>query len=223
MPKVSATIDVSVLREGDHSLSKLGIQPFFIPTLQRWDLDPDQFISVAEQVLAVVEDVRRAGHPAQQPLGGDDCWTGPAQQDAEEYRKCVAAWWQEVLDFLLGIVDWVIQLVDWVLDAIRWLCGVLTWLAGWVTAFVTAAALILLATGVGAAALPVLGTIDAWAGAIAVLSFLLGIILRLLDYLVEWLQDLIRSGRDSLCGSVIPRTDPLDWDPDPLPLPTWPF
>ncbi len=224
MAKPSSTIDVGTLRRGDQALGMLGARPFFMPTLQKIDLDPEPLLQTLEVYRQAVATVRSVQGAIQTPVGGDGCWEGDGRDQADEYRKCVAAWWQQILDFLLGIVDWLVQLIDWILDALRWACQGLVWLAAWVAAAVTAIALILIATGVGAAALPILSTVFVWAGGIGVLAFILGIILKLLDYLIEWFQGLIRSGRDALCGGgVIPRTDNWDWDPAPLPLPTWPF
>lgn len=226
MARVSSTIDVGALQRGDQILGMVGIQPVLVPTLNKIDIDPDQLLQTLDVYRQAVEDVRAAGAAIDQPVGGEDCWEGEGQQQAEEYRECVAKWWQQILDFLLGIVDWLVQLIDWILDAVWLICQFLVWLAGWLAAIVTVIAIILIVTsaGIGAVLLPILKVVYAILGAVAALSFILGALLKLLDYLIEWLQDLIRKGRDALCGGgIIPRSDDFDWDPDPLPLPTWPF
>lgn len=224
MARISSTIDVGSLQRGDQFLGMLGVQPVFMPTLNKIDIDPEQLLQTVDTYRQAVEDVRAAGPAIHQPVGGEDCWQGDGQEQADDYRKCVAAWWQQILDFLLGIVDWLIQVIDRILDAVRLLCQLLVWAAAWVAAVAALIGLSLVATGVGAPVAAVMQTVFVIAGAVGVLSLIVAVLLKLLDYLIEWLQDLIRMGREALCGGgIIPRSDPFDWDPDPLPLPTWPF
>lgn len=221
MTTLSELVDMPLMQKTDRLLASIGIPAVCVPTVEKYDFDPEPLLELAESVSGIVSEVRNAAGALAEPLGGDDCWEGQARDQAEEYRQCVASWWQEILDFLLGIVDWLVQLIDYILEALNWICSWLFWLAGAIAAIIAAVVWI---AGALAVALPeAVAAVGVALGGIAAVAFIVGILTWILKKLFEWLLDLISQGRDSLCGGdVIPRTDPYRWNPLPS-TPTWPF
>lgn len=222
MTALSAQVDMGLMAKADSAMGILGLSPMFVDAIDQIDWDPEPAMAQLEALQQAVRTVESAEPAVATRVAEPDCWEGDAADQAEDYTDCVRTWWKAVLDFLLGIVDWIVQLIDWILDILLKLVEIITWLATWVTyiAFV-----LVLAAAVFpplAAAGPVLGKVFAWAGAIAAAGWLVGWIIKLLDWLVDRFQDLIRMGRDALCGSsVIPPTKPLDPDWGPLFPPDW--
>ncbi|MDR1430661.1 MAG: hypothetical protein LBI99_00890 [Propionibacteriaceae bacterium] len=204
----------------DSVLRSVGAPAFFVPTITKYDCDLESLLAIAESYSQLAEQISTAAEPLDEPMGGDDCWEGQGRDQADDYRECVRAWWQEVLDFLLAIIEWLVQIIDYILDLIwiilSWIDYILMWvdLILWVAALAVGAETVLMGTvAIGAVATAV--------AAIAAICLILGALLRLIDLLIEWLQDLIRSGRSSICGDgIIPS--PPEWDPGNN-LPDFPF
>ncbi|MDN5725391.1 MAG: hypothetical protein L0G99_05585, partial [Propionibacteriales bacterium] len=184
---------MDLMRRGDDGLALLGLPTMFLPTIEQCDFDVDSLIGALDVVSRAASRIGESGPPADGPLTDGDAWSGPAHRVAVDYFGCVSAWWQEVLDFLLGIVDWLVQVIDWLLDLLGLVCQILTWLATWVTAIAFVAIL-------GAAFIPPLAVIGdvaakvfAVSGVVAVASLVLGLLIQVLDWLIDRLQDLIRA------------------------------
>jgi len=202
----------------DRMLQAAGHERTFVPILDQWDFDTDELSRIAEEVRTASTTLRSGEELVSSVhLAREDCWEGETADSAEAWGQCVASWWQQILDFLLGIVDWLVQLVDYLLDILYWIAGMLNWALQWVAAVLSVIGLFGLPEGWGL----VVEAIALVVEMVALASLLVAVIFRLVDPLVEWEQDLIRSGRDALCGGgVIPRSK--DWDPGTFPI-GWPF
>ena len=220
MTSLSQLLDMSAMQAADDTLGKFGIPAVCVPLVNKYDFDPDHLYSTLETVNSIVAEVRTAAGALTEPIGGDDCWEGQGRDQADEYRECVASWWQQILDFLLGLVDWLIQILDWIMEFLHFVAGWIVYLAGWIGVFF-AGWQVLVWVGLLATMPEVVATIATVIGVIAAAALVLGGLTWLLDRLFDLLLDLISKGRDKLCGGdVIPRVPHNDPFP---PIPTWPF
>jgi len=58
------------------------------------------------------------------------------------------------------------------------------------------------------------------AGLITIIGLLVSLVLSGLNWLIEWLQQVIRDARGSICGDGLPSLP--DWDPEGWEPPLWP-
>lgn len=223
MTALSAMVDMSVMARADSLLGCVGIAPFFVPTVKKYDFNPDSLLPVVDDLASIVSSVKESAKALDKPFGGIGSWEGEARDRAEEYKECVAQWWQIALDFLLGILDWLIAIIKYILKVLWIICEWLSYITAWLSAIawaITAGA----AAGfwvLGGIPTAILAAISGVISAIAAVSWLLAALIKILDWLLSELQNLIRRGRQSLCGGSV-VTEPPDWDPDSG-VPSWPF
>lgn len=198
------------------------------PPVRDWvnalDFDPDAAIAQLDGLRAAHASVTGTSLGFNSVSRVLDAWEGEAADRMLANSECQRGFWGHVGDFLLWLVENIVQLVDYVVDVLR---IVAAWITFLVTAFSVIAAIVIIVgsaiAGMGVGAIfgaLVDSAILAVAGAIAVLGILVSLVLAGLNWLVEWLQQVISDARGSICGEglpSLPNWDPTGWEP-----PMWP-
>lgn len=204
----------------------LGIQS---PPVRRWvddlDFDPDVLIAQLDGLKGAHESVVGTAEAYSSVARVVEAWEGEAADQMVANAECQRSFWGHIGDFLLWLAENVVQLVDYIVDVLR---IVAAWITFLVTAFsVIAAVVIIIVTAVGGAGIGAIfgalvdSAVLAVAGAIAVLGILVSLVLAGLNWLVEWLQQVITDARGSICGEGLPSLP--NWDPEGWEPPMWPI
>lgn len=202
----------------------VGIAP---PPVQEWvdelDFDPDAMIAQLESLLAAHDTVTSTSATFDQAGNATGVLEGATAAQLALHADCQRNFWDQVGDFLLWVVENLLQLIDYIVD---FLCIVVAWITFIATAFSVVAAVIIFIVGlaggggIGAAlAALVDSVILAVAGAIAIIGIIISL-LSGLNWVIEWLQEVIRDARGSICGDGLPSLP--DWDPEGWEPPVWP-
>lgn len=187
------------------------------------DFDPDAVLAQVDQLKAAEAQIRSSLPALKAAVPQEGVWTGASAEQMQENAECQWGFWRRLADFLLWLIQNILQLVDYLLEVLRIVVAWITWL---VTAFMLAAAVIIIIVsavgGMGIGAIfgaLVDSAVLAVAGAITVVGALASLILVGLDWCVEWLVDAIEGLRKKICGKLVPTLP--RWDPGYKP-PGWP-